>query len=441
VLLSVLAQGDATGHFPYSMTGFGIAYDYIWRPGDHDIWVLWLASEYVLAARDTGVLDQPLSYYPPDAGATTAVWDHLVLAYRHLADVVGLGQRGLLHARNADWNDGLVFEASPKDIAGFVRDGESTLASAFAAWVLPRFASVARLRGETALGDEVDAFASGLRDRLKTYWTGQWLARAVLPSGDVYGTDRLHLEPQPWAILAGVTDDAQTDTVLRQIDTLLRDGSPLGARLLSRASGDQPSGESTQGGVWLSITHTLVWAATRRNPELAWDEFMRNTMRNHAAHYPDVWVGAWSGPDAYNSDWSPRAGWTWDLPALNVYGQFWPIQNVHTHSQPLLSFLRLAGVEPTAGGVRIAPAFPFNEWSVASPSFAIEYRAESVSGRISTAGRTIEIQVRLPDALVGGELLVTGSAAKVDHEVQGGDVIIRLEGAVGGRWEWRVERA
>ena len=186
-----------------------------------------------------------------------------------------------------------------------------------------------------------------------------------------------------------------------QIDALLRDGSPLGARLLSRANGDQPSGESTQGGVWLSITHTLVWAAAQRNPEMAWDEFMRNTLRNHTAHYPDVWVGAWSGPDAYNSDWSPRPGWTWDLPALNVYGQMWPIQNVHAHSQPLLSFLRLAGVEPTAGGMRIAPVFPFDEWSVTSPAFAIDYAAGYVSGRMRARGGSIELQVRLPKALLG----------------------------------------
>jgi hypothetical protein len=440
VLLSVLAQADETGHFPYSVAGFGIALDFIWQPGDYDIWALWLASEYVLATRDTSVLDEALAYYPPDSAATAPVWDHLVRAYHHLVDVVGVGARGLLHARNADWNDGLVFEAAPGDIQGFIRDGESTLASAFAAWVLPHFASVARARGDDALATEVDAFASGLRDRLRQYWTGSWLARAILPAGEIYGTDQLHLEPQPWAIVAGVTDDAQTDVLLDQIDALLRQGSPLGARLYSRGSGAPPSGEATQGGVWLSITHTLIWAAAQRRPDMAWDEFLRNTLANHARQYPDVWVGAWSGPDAYNSDWSSRPGWTWDLPALNVYGQYWPIQNVHTHSQPLMSFLRLAGVEPIAEGLRIAPAMPPAAWSVESPSFALAYSRDTVAGRMSTRGDRIELHVRLPDGLVGHEVRVTGSAATVEHEVLGADVIVRLQGPSGGAWDWRVER-
>ncbi len=441
VLLSVLAQADETGELPYSMTGYGIPWAFIWKPGDSDIWALWLAAEYVLATRDTALLDEPLAYFPPASGTKVLVWDHLVRSYRHLVDGVGLGERGLLHARNADWNDALVVEAAPGDIGGFVAHGESTLSSAFAAWVLPRFASLARGRGETAFAAEIDAFASGLRDRLKRYWTGRWLARAILPDGALYGTDQLHLEPQPWAILAGVADDAQTDALLDDIDRLLREGSPLGARLISAGTGARPSGDATQGGVWLSITHTLIWAAARRRPDIAWDEFRRNTLANHARQYPGVWVGAWSGPDSYNSDWSTRPGWTFDIPAFNVYGQFWPIQNVHAHAQPLLSFLRLAGVEATEEGLRIAPVFPAAAWSIDSPSFALAYSPDAVTGRLHTRGDRITLRVQLPDGLAGAELRVTSSAASVQHELSGSDVVVRLERPADGSWDWRVERA
>jgi hypothetical protein len=174
---------------------------------------------------------------------------------------------------------------------------------------------------------------------------------------------------------------------------------------------------------------------------MAWDEFLRNTMANHARHYPDVWVGVWSGPDSYNSDWSRRPGWTFDIPVFNVYGQYWPIQNVHTHAQPVLSFLRLAGVEPIAEGLRIAPALQAAAWSVESPSFALEYSPDIVAGRISTRGDRIEFHVRLPAGLVGRELRVTSTAITMRQEVRGADVVIRLEGAAGGKWDWRVERA
>jgi hypothetical protein len=122
-----------------------------------------------------------------------------------------------------------------------------------------------------------------------------------------------------------------------------------------------------------------------------------------------------------------------------VYGQIWPVQNVHVHSQPLLSFLRLAGVEPTAGGVRIAPVFPFDEWSIASPGFGVEYAARSASGWMRALGDAIELRVRPPAALAGEDVRVTASAASVEHDLADGDVVIRLAGASSDRWEWRIE--
>ena len=291
-----------------------------------------------------------------------------------------------------------------------------------------------------ALADEV----AGVRRRAPRsparVLDGKWLARAVLPSGELYGDDRLHLEPQPWAILAGVLDDAQSDTVLGEIDAQLREGSPLGARLLAQGDGPQPLGESTQGGVWLSITHTLIWAAAQRDRGLAWDEFVRNTLHNHTQTYPDVWVGAWSGPDAYNSDWSSRPGWTWDLPALNVFGQVWPVQNVHAHSQPLLSFLRLAGVETTQTGLRIAPMLPFDEFAIESPNFALRYEAVAVSGRVSAAGDEITLEVALPRAIADRELRVTSSASSTDHSVASGVVVLTMRG-IAGTCDWRIDVA
>jgi hypothetical protein len=136
------------------------------------------------------------------------------------------------------------------------------------------------------------------------------------------------------------------------INDKLRRGSPLGARLRwpVPTGGDVMglAGEGTAGGVWFSINLTLVWAAARVLPEIAWDEWRRMTLASHSEAYPDVWEGTLSGPDAYNAPESPRAGHTWDTPMLSM--QQFPVNNMHSHSAPLLGYLRLLGIEPGAGG-------------------------------------------------------------------------------------------
>jgi hypothetical protein len=88
----------------------------------------------------------------------------------------------------------------------------------------------------------------------------------------------------------------------------------------------------------------LVWALTAHNPAMAWDEWQRMTLAAHTAAYPEIWEGTLSGPDAYNSPESQRPGHTW----LGM--QSFPVNNLHSHAQPLLAYLRLLGVEPTSRG-------------------------------------------------------------------------------------------
>ncbi|MER6949664.1 hypothetical protein ABT294_37195 [Nonomuraea sp. NPDC000554] len=66
----------------------------------------------------------------------------------------------------------------------------------------------------------------------------------------------------------------------------------------------------------------------------------------HTAAYPDVWEGTLSGPDAYLAPETDRPGRTWDLAEVGVAMQAYPVANLHSHSQPLLAYLRLLGVDP-----------------------------------------------------------------------------------------------
>lgn len=100
--------------------------------------------------------------------------------------------------------------------------------------------------------------------------------------------------------------------------------------------------------IWYPAAMTLIWAAARVSPDLAWDEWRRLTLRGHTDVYPEVWEGTLSGPDAWNAPESRRPGRTWGVPGLAM--QAFPVNNLHSHAQPLLAYLRLLGVEPTPRG-------------------------------------------------------------------------------------------
>src|SRR6185503_7304269 len=151
----------------------------------------------------------------------------------------------------------------------------------------------------------------------------------------------------------GAADATQARALLDVIDQGHRSGSPLGARLRWPPTPEQVQsgawGEGTSGGIWFSINMTLVWAAAHVAPALAWDEWRRMTLGAHTAAYPDIWEGTLSGPDAWNAPKSRRAGRTWAAPPAFAMQAF-PVNNMHSHAQPLLAYLRLLGVEPTARG-------------------------------------------------------------------------------------------
>jgi hypothetical protein len=141
--------------------------------------------------------------------------------------------------------------------------------------------------------------------------------------------------------------------LLDLIDRGHRAGSPLGARIRWPADAERVEqgtwGEGTSGGIWYAINMTLVWAAAKVDPELALSEWRRMTLAAHAAAYPGIWEGTLSGPDSWNAPESPRAGRTWGVPGVLAMQAF-PVNNLHSHAQPLLAYLRLLGVEPTERG-------------------------------------------------------------------------------------------
>jgi hypothetical protein len=226
-------------------------------------------------------------------------------------------------------------------------DGESVLNSAMAAYILPLWAAATKRLGDADMSDEAIRVAGTCRDVVAAEWNGHWFHRARC--GDVVvGGDRLFLEVQPWALLCGAADEDRARRLIATIDERLRRGSPLGAR--QQWPVPQPGdmifdrGECLAGGNWFALSSILVWAASRYDIDLAWDEFNRMSLASHTDAYPEVWEGTLSGPDSYNSPESTRPGRTF------MFGQSFPVNNSHSHAQPLLAYLRLLGVEPSAEG-------------------------------------------------------------------------------------------
>jgi len=386
VLRNTCSWATSEGELPYALEGAKQPWTSMWQPSDQTLWALWLAAEYAAATGDLAAFNEPLAHHPDYGADPVPLREHLRRQFRFFVDEIGLGEHGHVRMRNADWNDMAVTSAVEElgvDRELMIEKGESVLNSAMAAWVLPVYAGLCDRLGEEPQASEARALSQSLRQAVAGEWNGRWFRRAYAPGRGAIGNDECWLEIQPWAILCGAADTEQARALLETIDQGARAESPLGARVrFPSRTGVEPPGEGTNGGIWFSINMTLIWAAARVYPELAWNEWRRMTLTAHQEAYPDIWEGTLSGPDEYNAPESPRAGNTWAIPALNIGMQAFPVNNLHSHAQPLLAYLRLLGVEPTEQGcLRVGSGAEFS-----SPTFIL--RADN-SGRLVATGPVV----------------------------------------------------
>jgi len=375
ILRYTLKEVRPNGSIPYGIVGHGtIMPSTSDNSSDMPLWLLWAVSEYVLATRDTAFLDEEISTWPlrgPAAGKEP-VRKLLARCYKHLIDDVGVGEHGVMRMLNDDWNDALVMFWGQRTMKETVAQGESVLNSAMAAWVFDYYARMLAYTGEDAAPiAHIRQSAEENRKAARAQWTGKWLRRAWLgPTVGWLGEKGLWLEPQPWAIIGGVTDARQTKELIATMDELLRRDSPIGAMQMNQ-SPDITSqkmaepGTSISGGIWPSLNATLVWALAQVNGEMAWDEWKKNTLARHAEVYPDIWYNTWSGPDTLNSTVSKHPGETVNSGFLR-YTDF-PIGNLHSHACTLYSAAKLPGLEFTEAGLDLAPRLPLESYRFESP--------------------------------------------------------------------------
>ena len=143
ILRYTLKEIQPNGAIPYGIVGAGVPAPCVYQPSDLDLWLLWVASEYVLATRDSDFLRERIPAYPRhdlQPGDPT-VLDLLQRSFTHLTSAVGTGKHGLLRLFNGDWNDSIVYtHLTPEQQQKVIREGESVLNAAMAAYVLDYFA-------------------------------------------------------------------------------------------------------------------------------------------------------------------------------------------------------------------------------------------------------------------------------------------------------------
>jgi hypothetical protein len=408
VIRYTLKEIQPDGSLPYGIVGNGVPMPCRYRPSDLELWLLWLASEYVLATRDQDFLDETVPKYPSRESDTNdpTVGELLARTYMRVTQDIGVGKHGLMRLFNGDWNDSIVVNRlTPAQVADVTQNGESVLNAAMAGYVLNYYARMLEFTGRPKLAIDARDKAEAQRRAVRQQWTGRWFRRAWLGEKLGWAGDKqMWLEPQPWAMIGGSANPEQVSTLVAAFDELLRKPSLIGAALLSQPDPTMhnEAGVGTNGGIFAAITGTLVWALALINGSMAWDEWKKNSLARHAEVYTDLWYGIWSGPDAYHSALSKTPGHT---------EPDFPVMNMHSHAWPLYSASKLLGLEFHEKGINFRPDLPFSHYEFTSPLLGFKKSPSGFSGWYApkTAGRwNIDIALSNADRARLRQITVNG---------------------------------
>ena len=193
------------------------------------------------------------------------------------------------------------------------------------------------------------------------------------------------------------------------------------------------------GGVWFDLNGNLTWAygeldgTVPRARGLAWDEYTRNTLANHATLWPDHWDGTISVDDACYAYYSNHP----DNCGIGL-GTTYQGQITEQPTWMVMNAIRLAGLTPTAAGYRIAPHFPFSRFSLKLPQVGIAAdSASKLRGYIRPQrSGPIELQVKLPPG--AGSVTTFANGRAVPHHIENGLAAFRLDGRANAPADWAV---
>lgn len=183
---------------------------------DGPTWAASAVNAYIKETGDISILDVDVNYL--DDGKDT-VWEHLLKTTEYSYN--DSGKHGLILARDGDWNDSLNYLC----LKG---KGESVWTSIALVKTLENVVEIASfIKNDKNIADKFSTYRDILKDRINKYaWDGEWYLAGFNDLGEAVGScneeeGMIYLNPQTWAVYAGVADKEKTKICLNSVDNLL----------------------------------------------------------------------------------------------------------------------------------------------------------------------------------------------------------------------------
>lgn len=175
---------------------------------DDALWLFPTVYKYVAETGNTGFLDESIPFADKDEAS---VYEHLKRAAAFSLD--HLGPHGMPAGLYADWNDCLRLGA----------DGESTFVALQFYYAMTILKNFAEYKKDTAYAEYLEEKLKETGERIqKICWDGDRFIRGYTEAGERIGAAddpeaSLWLNPQSWAVISGLADAEQADTVLTRV--------------------------------------------------------------------------------------------------------------------------------------------------------------------------------------------------------------------------------
>lgn len=181
-----------------------------------------IVARYLRETGDFSLLDERTPFLKPEGGFT----EHLATIYEHCIRSLDFfwtqfSARGLPLILKADWNDAL-------DQMGNRRLGESVMNAGWAVICIEDFYRAMEAKGDAGKLTEYRARIAALKEAVNRWcWDGEWYWRASHDDGWITGRrdevegGRLYANPNSFAIVAGIADEARTASIVRAFERKL----------------------------------------------------------------------------------------------------------------------------------------------------------------------------------------------------------------------------